>query len=90
MDNTSEIPYYSFQNHNWNQIREIFTLKRSKEINDSEEKFKFKNLNLSGHLEEYYQAMKLLLTYEETKKMDEEMKVINIKYKVKFLIYFLI
>ena len=75
MDNTSEIPYYSFQNHNWNQIREIFIIKRSKEVTDSEQKFQTENLNLPGHLEDYYQAMKLLLTYEEMKKMDEETKV---------------
>lgn len=74
-DNTSEIPYYSFQNHNWNQIREIFIIKRSKEVTDSEQKFQTENLNLPGHLEDYYQAMKLLLTYEEMKKMDEETKV---------------
>ena len=72
--NTSTIPYYKFQNYTWKEIKEKFTSTREKEIQASEELFQ-KNINLPVHLEEYYQAMKLLLTFEEMNSLDEETKV---------------
>ena len=71
----SEIPSYTFKNYNWKETQEIFTSKRTDDIQNSEEKFRNENIKLANHWDKYYQAIKFLLTFEEMKNLDKETKV---------------
>ena len=71
----SAIPAYTFKDYDWKQTQERFTIKRTTDINSSEEMFRYENITLSNHLEEYYQTIKFLLTFEEMKNLDNETKV---------------
>ena len=74
-DAISEIPSYIFNDYDWKQTQEEFTSKRTTDINISEGKFRDENIKLDDHLQQYYQAIKFLLTIEEMKNLDNETKV---------------
>ena len=71
----SAIPAYTFKDYDWKQTQEEFTSKRTTDINISEGKFRDENIKLDDHLQQYYQAIKFLLTIEEMKNLDNETKV---------------
>jgi len=71
------VQFFNFRKYSWKEIQDKFIQTRKGDIIRSEQKFQMKYLKLAMDLNDYYQTMKLILTYEEIETMDEETKVNN-------------